>query len=124
MILKPIITHFLDPNKLLLLKNTFLLFISEALIDQVKCDMYFMERFSRFLFIYHTVRWLFIFRHCTRASMVGFKLALNKVVFGSIKFINLFVITTERTLTPTPRRCTLFKQNCKTNKQKKKKREF
>lgn len=37
MILKPIIAHFSDPNKLLY--N----FFSEPLIDQIKCDMYFIE---------------------------------------------------------------------------------
>lgn len=45
MILKPIIAHFLDPNKLLYIFFCYL--FRRPLIDQIKCDMYFIELFFR-----------------------------------------------------------------------------
>lgn len=71
MILKPIIAHFSDPNKLLY--N----FFPEPLIDQIKCDMYFIE-----LCLTHFFREFFPRVFAVHSEMVSHISSLNKNFSG------------------------------------------
>jgi hypothetical protein len=85
MILKPIIAHFSDPNKLLytLLTHFFVIFISKPLIDQIKCDMYFIELCSGVVDIF-----FFHFVCCSPHSEMAFHISsVNGSIFKRRKKI-------------------------------------